>query len=76
MSLLNLHARQRARKGRVAARSGGDATAGDDAPASGIRVKKDELRLLDAVRSDNNPQGFIIEGFEVTENKDLQTLKR
>ena len=33
-------------------------------------------RLLDAVRSDNNPQGFIIEGFEVTENKDLQTLKR
>ena len=33
-------------------------------------------RLLDAVRSDNNPQGFIIEGFEITENKDLQTLKR
>ena len=33
-------------------------------------------RLLDAVRSDNNPQGFIIEGFEVTENKDAdpQTL--
>ena len=24
----------------------------------------------------NNPQGFIIEGFEITENKDLQTLKR
>ena len=33
-------------------------------------------RLLDAVRSDNNPQGFIIEGFEITENKDLQTIKR
>ena len=33
-------------------------------------------RLLDAVRSDNNPQGFIIEGFEITENKDLQTIQR
>ena len=33
-------------------------------------------RLLDAGRSDNNPQGFIIEGFEITENKDLQTIKR
>ena len=29
-------------------------------------------RLLDAVRSDNNPQGFIIEGFEITENKDCR----
>lgn len=33
-------------------------------------------RLLDAVRSDNNPQGFIIEGFEIMENRDLQTIKR
>ena len=33
-------------------------------------------RLLDAVRSDNNPQGFIIEGFEIIENRDLQTIKR
>ena len=34
-------------------------------------------RLLDAVRSDNNPQGFIIEGFEITEEQgfaDPQTL--
>ena len=28
-------------------------------------------RLLNAVRSDNNPHGFIMEGFEITENKDL-----
>ena len=33
-------------------------------------------RLRNVTRSDNNPQGFIIEGFEITENKDLQTLKR
>ena len=33
-------------------------------------------RLVNVSRSDNNPQGFIIEGFEITENKDLQTLKR
>ena len=33
-------------------------------------------RLLNAVRSDNNPHGFIIEAFEITENKDLQTIKR
>lgn len=31
--------------------------------------------LLDVVRSDNNLQGFIIEGFEVMENKDLQIFK-
>ena len=33
-------------------------------------------RLRNVTRSDNNPQGFIIEGFEITENKDLQTIKR
>ena len=33
-------------------------------------------RLLNAVRSDNNPHGFIIEAFTITENKDLQTIKR
>lgn len=33
-------------------------------------------RLLNSVRSDNNPHGFIIEAFEITENKDLQVLKR
>lgn len=29
-------------------------------------------RLINAVRSDNNPQGFSIEDFTVIENKDLQ----
>lgn len=35
-----------------------------------------ECRLLNASRSDNNPNGFTIEGFSILENKDLQTLKR
>jgi len=33
-------------------------------------------KLLNAVRSDNNPQGFTIEAFEVLENKDLRTTDR
>ncbi len=33
-------------------------------------------RLLNSVRSDNNPHGFIIEGFEVRENKDVRVLTR
>ena len=33
-------------------------------------------RLLNASRSDDNPNGFTIEGFTILENKDLQTLKR
>lgn len=33
-------------------------------------------RLLNASRSDDNPNGFTIEGFTIVENKDLQTLKR
>ena len=33
-------------------------------------------RLLNSTRSDNNPHGFIIEAFTITENKDLQTVKR
>lgn len=33
-------------------------------------------RLLNSVRSDNNPHGFIIEGFEVRENKDIRVLTR
>ena len=32
--------------------------------------------LIDAVRSDNNPQGFIMERFEIIENRDLRTLTR
>ena len=33
-------------------------------------------RLSNASRSDDNPNGFIIEGFTIVENKDLQTVKR
>lgn len=33
-------------------------------------------RLLNASRSDDNPNGFTIEGFTTIENKDLQTVKR
>lgn len=32
--------------------------------------------LLNSVRSDNNPQGFVIEDFQVTENKNLQIIER
>ena len=33
-------------------------------------------RLLNSSRSDDNPNGFTIEGFTIVENKDLQTIKR
>ncbi len=33
-------------------------------------------RLLNSVRSDNNPHGFTIEAFEIKENKDLKVLDR
>ncbi|MDM1352474.1 conjugative transposon protein TraK [Myroides marinus] len=33
-------------------------------------------QLISAVRSDNNPQGFIIEKFSVVENKDIEVVKR
>lgn len=33
-------------------------------------------RLRDAVRSDSNPQGFLIEDFIVNENKDLESYER
>lgn len=33
-------------------------------------------KLLNSVRSDNNPHGFTIEGFEIKENKDLRVLNR
>lgn len=32
--------------------------------------------LLNSVRSDNNPHGFIIEAFEIVENRDIRTIKR
>lgn len=35
-----------------------------------------KCRLLNAVRSDNNPHGFTIEAFEIIENKDLTTRTR
>jgi conjugative transposon TraK protein len=33
-------------------------------------------RLLNSVRSDNNPHGFTIEAFEIKENRDLRVLDR
>ena len=33
-------------------------------------------RLQNSVRSDNNPQGFILENFRVLENRDISTKKR
>lgn len=41
-----------------------------------VRSLTTSCRLLNATRSDNNPHGFIIEAFTITENKDLQTMKR
>ena len=35
-----------------------------------------ECRLTNASRSDDNPNGFIIEGFTILEIKDLSTVKR
>lgn len=32
--------------------------------------------LINSVRSDNNPQGFTMEKFEIIENRDLQTIAR
>ncbi len=32
--------------------------------------------LINSVRSDNNPHGFIIESFEIMENKDVNVLER
>jgi hypothetical protein len=37
-------------------------------------VTKGTLRSVEA--SDNNPDGFLIEGLEVVENKDLKTQNR
>ena len=33
-------------------------------------------KLLNSSRSDDNPNGFTIEGFTILENKDLRTVKR
>lgn len=33
-------------------------------------------RLQNSVRSDNNPHGFILEGFQIMENRDLRVIDR
>ena len=33
-------------------------------------------RLRNAVRSDNNPQGFMVEALNIVENKDIATYDR
>jgi conjugative transposon TraK protein len=33
-------------------------------------------KLINSVRSDNNPHGFTMEGFEVLENRDLRVMER
>ncbi len=35
-----------------------------------------DCSLINSVRSDNNPQGFILENFIVRQNNDIQTIKR
>ena len=35
-----------------------------------------ECRLQNAVRSDDNPKGFLAEHFEILENRDLRTVER
>ena len=35
-----------------------------------------DCQLQNTSRSDDNPNGFTIEGFTIIENKDLQTIKR
>jgi hypothetical protein len=32
--------------------------------------------LVNSVRSDNNPQGFTLEGFDVVENKNVRVINR
>ena len=33
-------------------------------------------RLLNASRSDDNPNGFTIEGFMILENRDIRSMER
>lgn len=40
------------------------------------RLLVSRCNLLNVTRSDNNPQGFLMERFEVLENRDLITIKR
>lgn len=41
-----------------------------------MRKLKADCYLVDATRSDNNPHGFLIEHFEVTDNSDIETIQR
>ncbi len=41
-----------------------------------IRSLVTNCSLVNSVRSDNNPQGFTIEKFNVLENKDIETVER
>ena len=40
------------------------------------RLLISRCNLMNTTRSDNNPQGFLIERFEVVENRDLNMIKR
>lgn len=40
------------------------------------RLLVSRCNLMNTTRSDNNPQGFLIERFEVVDNRDLNTVKR
>ena len=33
-------------------------------------------KLINSVRSDNNPHGFTMEAFEIVENRDLRVIDR
>ncbi|CCH57600.1 hypothetical protein BN8_p06794 (plasmid) [Fibrisoma limi BUZ 3] len=35
-----------------------------------------DCHLIDATRTDNNPHGFLIERFRVTDNSDIETINR
>ena len=40
------------------------------------RTLVSSCKLKNSGRSDDNPNGFIIENFTVIENKDIQTIKK
>lgn len=41
-----------------------------------FRKLKADCYLIDATRTDNNPHGFVIERFRVTDNSDIETINR
>ncbi|WP_018620815.1 conjugative transposon protein TraK [Spirosoma luteum] len=41
-----------------------------------FRRLKADCYLIDATRTDNNPHGFVIERFRVTDNSDIETINR